>query len=107
MQRKGSSQVREVVEAREVGAALAKTKKVASEDEKVLRMRHGVGVAKDAPLARHGEGDQDLQDELLLMEMELLRAYRAHQKQQAQAQKVAPRQSRTKDKIVRALRKKH
>ena len=104
MQRKGT-QVRDVVEAREVGAALAKAKTVASEDEKVLRMRYGATVQKEAPLARHGEGDQDLQDELLLMEMELLRAYRLHQKQMAQ--RVQPRQSRTKDKIVRALRKKH
>ncbi len=104
MQRKGT-QVRDVVEAREVGAALAKAKTVASEDEKVLRMRYGATVQKDAPLARHGEGDQDLQDELLLMEMELLRAYRLHQKQMVQ--RLQPRQSRTKDKIVRALRKKH
>ncbi|MGC4123050.1 MAG: hypothetical protein QM765_52470 [Myxococcales bacterium] len=103
MQRKGT-QVRDVVEAKEVGAALAKTK-TTSEDEKVLRMRYGATVQKDAPLARHGEGDQDLQDELLLMEMELLRAYRLHQKQMVQ--RVQPRQSRTKDKIVRALRKKH
>lgn len=104
MQRKGT-QVRDVVEAREVGAALAKAKTVASEDEKVLRMRYGATVQTEAPLARHGEGDQDLQDELLLMEMELLRAYRLHQKQMVQ--RVQPRQSRTKDKIVRALRKKH
>lgn len=103
MQRKGT-QVRDVVEAREVGAALAKAKTVASEDEKVLRMRYGATVQKEAPLARHGEGDADLQDELLLMEMELLRAYRLHQKQMVQ--RVQPRQSRTKDKIVRALRKK-
>ncbi|HEY3450120.1 MAG TPA: hypothetical protein VGK67_27450 [Myxococcales bacterium] len=104
MQRKGT-QVRDVVEAREVGAALAKAKTVASEDEKVLRMRYGATVQKEAPLARHGEGDTELQDELLLMEMELLRAYRLHQKQMVQ--RVQPRQSRTKDKIVRALRKKH
>lgn len=107
MQRKGT-QVREVVEAREVGAALAKARSVASEDEKVLRMRYGASVPKDAPLARHGEKDQDLADELLLMEMELLRAYRAHQKQMAAAaQRAQARPSRTKDKIVRALRKKH
>ena len=105
MQRKGT-QVRDAVEAREVGAALAKAKSVSSEDEKVLRMRYGAAVKKDAPLARHGEGDADLQDELLLMEMEMLRAYRLHQKQTA-AQRVQPRPSRTKDKIVRALRKKH
>ncbi len=105
MQRKGSTQVREVVEAREVGAALAKVKTLSSEDEKVLRMRYGATVKKDAPLARHGEGNPELADELLLMEMELLRAFRAHQKQMAQ--RAAPQPSRQKDKIVRALRKKH
>jgi hypothetical protein len=105
MQRKGSTQVRDAVEAREVGAALSKVKTLASEDEKVLRMRYGASVQKSAPLARHGEGDPDLADELLVMEMELLRAFRAHQKQMAQ--RAVPRPSRAKDKIVRALRKKH
>ena len=105
MQRKASTQVRDVVEAREVGAALAKSKAMASEDQKVLRMRYGVSVPKEAPLARHGENDPDLRDELLLMEMELLRAYRLHQKQLAQRAMARP--SRTKEKIVRALRKKH
>ena len=104
MQRKGS-QVREAVGAKEVGSALAKAKSLASEDEKVLRMRYGAAAPQEAPLPRHGEGDPDLQDELLLMEMEILRAFRLHQKQLAQ--QTSPRPSRTKDKIVRALRKKH
>jgi len=39
------------------------------------------------------------------MEMELLRAFRQHQRQQAK--RATPKPSRTKDKIVRALRKKH
>ena len=105
MQRKGSTQVRDAVEAREVGAALAKVKTLASEDEKVVRMRYGSTVAPDAPLARHAAADTELADELLVMEMELLRAYRAHKAQMAQ--RPAPRPSRAKDKIVRALRKKH
>jgi hypothetical protein len=105
MQRKTSSQVREVVEAKEVGAALLKTRAMASEDEKVLRMRYGATVVKDAPLARHGEGDVELQDELLLMEMELLRAWRQHQKQMTQ--RTEARTSRTKEKIVRSLRRRH
>ena len=67
-------------------------------------MRYGAGVAKQEPLARHGEGAPELADELLVMEMELLRAWRQHQKQASQ--RPAPRLSRTKDKIVRALRKK-
>lgn len=104
MQRKGSTQVQDVVEAREVGAALAKVKALASEDEKVLRMRHGVGLAKTESLARQGEGNAELQDELLLLEMHLLRAYRQRQKQTTR--KPLPRASRAKEKIVRALRKK-
>ena len=103
MQRKGGSQVREAVEAKEVGSALSKARSLASEDEKVLRMRYGVPAQREALLPRHGEGDPDLRDELLVMEMELLRAWRLHQRQLAQN---SPRPSRTKDKIVRALRKK-
>jgi hypothetical protein len=105
MQHKGTLQARKVVEAKEVSEALAKARGLASEDEKVLRMRYGAKVATQAPLERHGEGNEELQDELLLMEMELLRAWRAHQSQLAQRAQARP--SRTKDKIVRALRKKH
>ncbi|HCF62517.1 MAG TPA: hypothetical protein DFS52_31575 [Myxococcales bacterium] len=102
MQRK--STVRGTVEVTEVSEAIDKARTLASEEEKVLRMRHGSKVATQKPLERHGEGNQELQDELLLMEMQLLRAYRQHQKQMARA--AAPAPSRTKDKIVRALRKK-
>jgi hypothetical protein len=105
MQRKAGSQVREMVEAKEVKSALAKAKTIASEDEKILRMRYGATVQTDAPLARQAEGNTELQDELLLMEMELLRAFRQHQKEVAA--RTAARPSRTKEKIVRALRKKH
>ncbi len=105
MQRKSSTTVRDAVEAKDVTRAIGKARTLASEEEKVLRMRYGSKVAEKAPLARHGEGNPELQDELLLMEMELLRAYRQHQKQMAQ--RVAPQPSRAKDKIVRALRKKH
>jgi hypothetical protein len=45
-------------------------------------------------LPRHGEGNPDLQDELLMMEVALLRAFQAHQKMK----------SATKEKIVGALR---
>jgi len=51
------------------------------------------------------EGNEELKDELLLMEMELFRAYREHQKQVAKRSE--PRPSKTKEKIVRALRRKH
>ena len=101
MQRKVSTKALETVEAVQVGEALAKSR-VASEEEKVLRMRYGARVATEAPLERHGEGNADLQDELFLMELQLLRAYRQFQKQQ---QRITPQPSRTKEKIVRALRK--
>jgi hypothetical protein len=44
-------------------------------------------------LPRHGEGDSDLQSELLLLEMSLLRSFRAHERTVA-----------TKTKIVAALK---
>ncbi len=105
MQRKGSIDVREAVEAKKVAEALAKVRTLPSEDERVLRMRFGAGAREVERLPRHGEGNAELQDELLLLEMELLRAHRQHQRQKAQ--KPAPRPSRAKEKIVRALRKKH
>jgi hypothetical protein len=106
MQRKRGTTVQEAVETTEIARALRKSRGVASEEEKVLRMRHGARVETGAPLERHGEGNEELRDELLLMEMQLLRAWRQHQKQMAQAQRIVAQPSRTKDKIVRALRKK-
>jgi hypothetical protein len=105
MHRKGSIDVREAVEAKDVAEALAKVRTLPSEDERVLRMRFGASVRDAERLDQHGEGNAELQDELLLMEMGLLRAHRQHQKQKAQS--AAPRPSRAKEKIVRALRKKH
>ncbi len=104
MQRKGSIDVRDAVEAKDVAEALAKVRTLPSEDEKALRMRYGVKVRESEKLGQHGEGRAELQDELLLMEMQLVRAYRQHQKQQAA--RAAPQPSRAKEKIVRALRKK-
>jgi hypothetical protein len=105
MQRKASSNVREAVEAKDVTKALSKVRNLSSDEEKVVRMRYGAKVDVGAPLPRHGEGDQELSDELLVLEMQLLRAYRQHQ--QLAAQKTVAQPSRTKEKIVRALRKKH
>jgi hypothetical protein len=65
-------------------------------EERALRMRHGVGVRADAPLARVAPEGSELADELLVIELQLLRQARA---------RTAPRQvSATKSKIVRALR---
>lgn len=107
MERKGVSST--VVEAEEVRAALKKARTLSSEEEKVVRMRYGVGE-QDArsPLPRAAGANAELGDELLLLEMQLLKAYRM-QKTQARAPErttaAAPR-SAAKDKIVRALRKK-
>lgn len=51
------------------------------------------GVVEEQVLPRHGEGDPDLQHELLVLEMALLRAFRARRSR-----------SQTKRKIVDALR---
>jgi hypothetical protein len=102
------------VTAEEVKAALGKTRTLTSEEEKVVRMRHGAGSDLRAPLPQAAGGNQELKDELLVLEMQLLKAYRAHQVQAKASKPVnvvatKPRDSagaRAKGKIVRALRKK-
>jgi len=108
MERKGTSTV--AVTAEEVRSALRRSRTVTSEEEKALRMRHGVSADElQAPLPRADGGNQELGDELLLIEMQLMKSYRA---QKAQAVRTSPARpgseagGRTKDKIVRALRKK-
>jgi hypothetical protein len=111
MERKGGSNT-VAVTAEEVKAALGKTRTLVSEEEKVLRMRHGVPAADPrAPLPRAAGGNEELQDELLLLEMQLLKAHRMHQAKvnpasAAKRPALDPSGARAKDKIVRALRKK-
>ena len=118
MERKVGSST--TVTSKEVKAALEKTQTLTSEEEKVLRLRHGAGAAsKSAPLPRAAGNNEALGDELLLIEMQLMKAMRARTGQTASAHnkvKVAPAKvdavktdvtgNRTKDKIVRAQRKK-
>jgi hypothetical protein len=61
-------------------------------------------LAFDAPLPQHAPEGSALGDELWLMELQLMRAFRERNKTQAAA-RPAP-DSPTKAKIVRALRKK-
>jgi len=103
---------------KQVQKALSKARDVTPEEEKALRMRHGAPVELKAPLPRKAAENSEAGDELLLMELQLLKAYRAHQAaQQGKSKTVAkPRAAaavarptsanRAKDKIVRALRKK-
>lgn len=116
MERKvGSS----TVTAKEVKTALEKTRALSAEEEKVVRMRHGAGAASTrAPLPRAAGDNEELGDELLLIEMQLLKAMRARAggKPVASANNKRPvlpaepakaaAGNATKDKIVRALRKK-
>ena len=79
----------------ELRTGLERERTLSPAEERALRMRHGVGVRSDAPLARVAPEGGELGDELLLLELQLLRQARAR----------APRPvSPTKSKIVRALR---
>jgi hypothetical protein len=107
MERKVGSST--TVTSKEVKAALEKARTLTAEEEKVLRMRHGAGAtSKSAPLPRAAGNNEQLGDELLLIEMQLMKAMRERtgQTKSASKPKVAAAASATKDKIVRALRKK-
>ena len=98
----------------EVRAALGRTRTLVSEEEKALRMRHGVGADLREPLPRAAGDNAELEDELMVIEMQLMRAWRARMAQDkarraastvAVAEAPRPR-NEAKDRIVRALRKK-
>jgi hypothetical protein len=66
------------------------------QEDRAVRMMHGLGVRADAPLARLAPEGTELADELLLLEVQLARQARAR----------VPRiPSPAKSKIVRALRR--
>lgn len=93
----------------EVRSALSKARTLTSEEEKALRMRHGVGPDNlKAPLPRAAGANAELADELLVIEMQLMRAARRRQIEASARRNavVAPQASKSKDKIVRMLRKK-
>lgn len=104
--------------AKEVKAALEKSTTLTAEEEKALRMRHGAGApSQNAPLPRAAGANAELADELLVIEMQLMKALRARTGQTRTAATAAkapaaPVRNReapanaAKDKIVRALRAK-
>jgi hypothetical protein len=94
------------VTAEEVRAALPRTRSLTSEEEKALRMRYGAAERDRAPLPRAAGDNEELADELLLIEMQLMRAWRARLQPNATRAQLAPEAAKRKDKIVRALRKK-
>jgi hypothetical protein len=99
------------------GAAQAVLRKavapeLSSEEEKVMRMRLGATPPRGAPLERAVEGDEELEIELRAMEIEAFLKWKAHLAGRAAPRSAArtapaakPIASRTKEKIVRALRK--
>jgi len=102
-QRKGGKQV--TVEVRESTSTsilrtqlAARAMELSSEEERVIRGVHGVSADRELRLQRKASGA--VLDELLLMEMELHRRYRAH------LSRPQPVPSPEKEKIVRALRSK-
>ena len=99
------------VTSKEIKAALEKTRTLAPEEEKVVRMRHGVGApSKSAPLPRAAGDNEELGDELLFIEMQLMKAMRARTAQAKSTSKpkadTGASSSATKAKIVSALKKK-
>lgn len=106
MERKVASTVELTTE--QVRTSLRKAR-LSAEEERALRMRQGVTVEKDAPLARAAGDNAELADELLVLEMQLMKAMRARTQAKAPVAVAAPPSSvdgRAKDKIVRALRRK-
>lgn len=113
MEPKGGSSA--VVTAEAVREALARRPDLAAAEENVVRMRYGVRADDlKAPLPQAHGGREELKDELLLLEMQLLKAYRRQKGIAAAAtvttNRVPPAATgvdvKAKDKIVRALRKK-
>jgi hypothetical protein len=112
MERK-AGRVDVLVTAEEVRESLPKAK-LSAEEEKVLRMRHGVAADPGESLPALAPGGSPVADELLLIEMELLKAQqrkprtaRTHSQTAASTlPKLDPTAQKTRDKILRALRKK-
>lgn len=92
-----------VVTAEQVKVALRKAATAfAQEDENFLRMRHGQGVDPSAPLPRAAGSNAALADELLFMEVALMRQFGPR----AETAKATPTKSAAKDKMARVLKAK-
>ena len=77
------------------------TRELAPSEEKAMRMRLGAPLPRTGALEWVGEGNEELKIELRALEIETYLKLRQHQARRSPA----PRSSRTKEKIVRALRK--
>jgi hypothetical protein len=81
---------------------------LSSEEEKVMRMRLGASPLRSAPLERVAEGLTDLEIEVYAAEIEAYMKWKARAAPavRERAPSTSPLPSRTKEKIVRALRRK-
>ena len=78
---------------------------LAADEEKVMRMRLGAAPPRKAEIEWMGAAYEELAIELRAIEIETYLKLREHQARRA-ALAAAPTTSRTKEKIVRALRRK-
>lgn len=82
-------------------------KELLPEEEKVMRMRLGASPPRTATLERAGEGLTDLEIEIYAAEIEAYMKWKVREQERAATVRApAPLPSRTKEKIVRALRRK-
>lgn len=83
-------------------------RELSAEEERVMRMRLGASPPRTVPLERAVDGPSDLEIEVLAFEIE---AYMRWKARLDDGERAAPRPmaapSRTKEKIVRALRRKN
>lgn len=80
-------------------------RQLAADEEKVLRMRLGASLPRKGEIEWMGADDEELAIDLHAIEIETYLKLRAHQTRRV-VTSAAPSTSRTKDKIVRALRRK-
>lgn len=80
-------------------------RQLAADEEKVLRMRLGASLPRKGEIEWMGTADEELAIDLHAIEIETYLKLRAHKTRRV-VTAAAPATSRTKDKIVRALRRK-
>jgi hypothetical protein len=83
-------------------------KALSAEEERVMRMRLGASPPRAAPLERTAAGLTDLEIEVYAAEIEAYMKWKAREETLTARRSAAPSPvpSRTKEKIIRALRKK-
>jgi len=81
------------------------TRELAPDEERILRMRLGASPPAKAPLERAVAARSDLEIELLAAEIEAHLRLREHKRALA-ARAAEPAPTRSKEKIIRALRRK-